>query len=181
MILGLVGLVAGVAGSGMANEAAIKAGKQEQAFRRKQATAIRAEASQTAWNERENKERILSRATALAAASGAGVSDPTMVKILGDLEGEGAYREAVAVYQGEAQARLLEEMGDAAKQAGRDKADYYGAQGIASALQGASTLYSQYNTSSPNTSTVTNGTRNGVPAVVPGKTSTYTPRKLGYG
>ena len=145
MILGLVGLVAGVAGSGMANEAAIKAGKQEQAFRRKQATAVRAEASQTAWNERENKERILSRATALAAASGAGVSDPTMVKILGDLEGEGAYREAVAVYQGEAQAKLLEQMGDSAKQEGRDKADYYGAQGISSALQGASTLYSQYN------------------------------------
>ena len=150
MILGLVGMVASVAGSGMANQAAIKAGKQEQEFRRTQATAVRAEASQTAWNERENKQRILSRATALAAASGAGVSDPTMVKILGDLEGEGAYREAVAVYQGEAQARLLEDMGDAAKQAGRDKADYYGAQGIATALQGASTLYSQYN-STPGT------------------------------
>jgi hypothetical protein len=51
--------------------------------------------------EEKRKSRILqSRALAVAGASGAGVSDPTVFDIVSDLEGEGAYRAAVAMYEG---------------------------------------------------------------------------------
>jgi hypothetical protein len=69
-----------------------------------------------------------SRALALAAASGAGASDTTVVKLISDIAAEGAYRASVARYQGEERARKLRmgaktrrfegEMGLAAGEAG---------------------------------------------------------------
>lgn len=61
-----------------------------------------------AAEERRKKDLIASRALALAAAGG-GASDPTTVRILADIEGEGAYRESVALYEGKEEARTLRE------------------------------------------------------------------------
>ena len=47
-----------------------------------------------------------SRALALAAASGAGASDPTVMRIISDLDAEIAYRRGVALYEGAETARL---------------------------------------------------------------------------
>lgn len=53
------------------------------------------------------KARLVnSTALARAAASGAGASDPTVMAVLARTAGEGSYRAAVAMYEGEAQARL---------------------------------------------------------------------------
>lgn len=49
---------------------------------------------------------VNSAAIARAAASGAGASDPTVVNIIARTAGEGAYRQALALYEGEAQARM---------------------------------------------------------------------------
>ena len=49
---------------------------------------------------------VNSTALARAAASGAGASDPTVMAVLSRTAGEGAYRSALAMYEGEAQARL---------------------------------------------------------------------------
>lgn len=49
---------------------------------------------------------VNSAALARAAASGAGASDPTVMAVLARTKGEGAYRQALAMYEGEAQARL---------------------------------------------------------------------------
>ncbi len=49
---------------------------------------------------------VSSSALAKAAASGAGASDPTVMGIISRTVGEGAYRASVAMYEGEAQARL---------------------------------------------------------------------------
>lgn len=50
---------------------------------------------------------VASRAQAVAAASGGGASDATVVNLISRIKGEGAYRGMVAVYQGEEQARKL--------------------------------------------------------------------------
>ena len=50
---------------------------------------------------------ITSRALAVAAASGGGASDPTVVNTIADVAAEGAYRRALALYHGEAAARVL--------------------------------------------------------------------------
>ena len=49
---------------------------------------------------------VISDALAKAAASGAGASDPTVMSIIARTAGEGAYRAQMAMYEGEAQARL---------------------------------------------------------------------------
>lgn len=58
--------------------------------------------------EEERKAGLLaSRAIAVAASSGGGVSDPTIVNLLARTKGEGVYRASVALYEGEAKARQL--------------------------------------------------------------------------
>jgi hypothetical protein len=105
---------------------------------------------------------MASRALALSAAGGGGTNDPTVVNIIGDIEGEGAYRQAVALYQGEQNALRLQEGArisraegnnaiDAARQQG--KALDYQAAGYAA--QGISSMYSKYSQNQPKLSTGT--------------------------
>lgn len=49
---------------------------------------------------------VNSTALARAAASGAGASDPTVLAVMARTSSEGAYRQALALYEGEAQARI---------------------------------------------------------------------------
>lgn len=53
-----------------------------------------------------NTQVVNSLALARAAASGGGASDPTVLNILAQTSGESAYRKSLAMYEGEAQARL---------------------------------------------------------------------------
>ncbi len=48
-----------------------------------------------------------SRALAVAASSGGGASDPTVVNLLAQNAADGAHRKAVALYEGDDQARTL--------------------------------------------------------------------------
>lgn len=56
--------------------------------------------------EDRNTRLVNSAAVARAAASGAGASDPTVVNLISRTAGEGAFRKAAALYQGESAARL---------------------------------------------------------------------------
>ena len=88
-----------------------------------------------------------SRAIAVAAASGAGTSDPTVINLMARNAGEGAYHASVALYQGEDTARKLRAgaaserySGAVAAALGRsaEKASYFGMAG--SLFQGGSML-----------------------------------------
>jgi len=73
-------------------------------------------AAQRAAQEEKRRSRVLqSRAMAVAGASGGGVSDPTIVDIVSDLEGEGAYRAALATYEGDQRSRNLRNAASAAR------------------------------------------------------------------
>src|SRR5688572_16098433 len=83
-----------------------------------QATA----ASHRTAAEETRKARLLqSRAQAVAAASGAGASDPTVADIIGDIAGEGQYRSMLAIYEGEEKARALRGRGEAVRREGRSR------------------------------------------------------------
>ncbi len=56
---------------------------------------------------------LTSRALAVAAASGGGASDPTVVNLMSGIAAEGAYRKAVALYRGDEEARSLEQRAEA--------------------------------------------------------------------
>lgn len=60
-----------------------------------------------ASEERRQANLVASRALAVAASSGGGVNDPTMIRVIANARGEGAVRAANALYEGEARARQL--------------------------------------------------------------------------
>lgn len=78
--------------------------EQEGEKRAGQAIAI---SQRQAGEERRQANYEASRALAVAAASGGGVSDPTIVRLIANVKGEGAYRASVALYEGETKARQL--------------------------------------------------------------------------
>lgn len=100
--------------------AQISRGYAEQAIAKRRQAADEFEAKQQEQSAEESvgagmrnaQDEVLrakyvnSLALARAAASGAGASDPTVMAVLSKTAGEGAYRSALAMYEGEAQARL---------------------------------------------------------------------------
>jgi hypothetical protein len=151
-------------GQGLAEIAEFEAQQLERNAITEIATAQRA-----AGEERRRAGIAESRALALAAASGGGASDPTVVRIMSELSGEGAYRSAVALYEGEERARQMLLGAEARRIEGR-----YGLEGgLASArayqtiatgslLTGAGkigmTLYDKYGGLGPNAEPRTNTT-----------------------
>lgn len=96
------------------NTAAAEGAAQQQALnyqaRQKevQAGQERAAAQRNAIGRRKEAELASSRGLAVAAASGGGAMDPTVVDLLGDIEGEGEYRALMEMYGGEQAGRNLE-------------------------------------------------------------------------
>jgi hypothetical protein len=62
---------------------------------------------------------LTSRALAVAAAGGGGASDPGVVSAIAGIAGEGAYRQALALYGGDERARDLRSAADSAEYRGR--------------------------------------------------------------
>lgn len=131
-----------------------------------QAGQVVAASQRDALEEKRKADLAASRAIALAAASGGGVSDPTVVNIIAGLKGEGAYRSAVAIYRGADQARKLR-MGASAKryegavaeEGATMEAASYETLAVASAFQTAgslaepvSSLYKKYGGGGPTSS-----------------------------
>lgn len=102
------GTLASAAGTLMGGATAQAAADAEAAQMRQAAGQSRATAQQEAIQERRRAELAQSRALALAAASGGGASDPTVVNTVGALEREGEYNALSALYEGEERARGLD-------------------------------------------------------------------------
>lgn len=68
----------------------------------------RAMSQREAMEERRQARLLNSRALAVAAASGGGTDDPTVVNLMADIEGEGEYRALSSLYSGETSARGME-------------------------------------------------------------------------
>lgn len=120
-----VSTVGTLAGAGSQAAAAESEGKAQKAMAEYQARQLRYKAGQErassqkqAINERRRARLAGSRARAVAAASGGGASDPTVMDILATLRGEGEYNAQSALYEGEESARGLEAQASAAEASG---------------------------------------------------------------
>lgn len=89
-------------------------GRMRRRIAKQQATQVVASAQRQALNERKNAELLASRAIAVAAAGGGGADDNTVTNIVADIDAEGAYRAAVAMYEGETEAANLRYQGELA-------------------------------------------------------------------
>lgn len=109
-------------------------------------------AGQQNAREEERKARLVaSRAVAVAAAGGGGVTDPTVAKIIADIDGEGSYRAGVALYRGEDEARVQRQKATAARyegavaeESGRMQRRAYNMQAAASAAESAQSMFGKY-------------------------------------
>lgn len=123
---------------------------------RQNAGQAQAASQRTAISQDRNTRYILSQGLAQAAASGGGASDPTVVNAFAQLAGEGAYRRAVALYEGDEKARALNDQADATEYSGQlglyagqqsQSASNFAA--VGSLVQGGASLYSKYASSQP--------------------------------
>lgn len=88
---------------------------------RDRGNAAQAEAQRQAALEDRNAKLVASRALAVAAASGGGASDPTVLNVIAGIAQEGAYRKSVALYQGDDRARVMRMQATARQIEGRSK------------------------------------------------------------
>lgn len=108
-----------------------------------QAGQDRASSQRAAMEQRRQARLLQSRALARAAATG-GASDPTVVNILANLEGEGEYRALTALYEGEERARNSEMQADARRREAKNAKKAGLIQAGGQVLQGAATIYGRY-------------------------------------
>lgn len=126
--------------------------------------------------EQRQATLVASRALAVAAASGAGVSDPTMVRVIANARGEGAVRAATALYEGQARARQLRTeavlgrvSASEADLTGRETEAAYSIRSAGAVARESLSLYSKYGLDGPK------GDASLVGEMVPGQFSTVNP------
>lgn len=119
--------VAGLAGTMTSARAAEQQGQAAERSQQMQALALERQAREReAASQREAITRAkqtdvaASRAQAVAAASGGGATDPTVLDIVGDIEQQGAYNQASALYEGTTAARGLDEAAALARYRGSE-------------------------------------------------------------
>lgn len=69
----------------------------------------------------QRTKQLTARALAVAAASGGGASDPSVVKAISSIAGEGAYRKALTLYQGQEASRSMQNQADATEYRGKSQ------------------------------------------------------------
>ena len=141
-------LVAGVA---LGAKAARDRGKAEKASAFDQARQLehragvtRGASQRAAVRELDVAENIQSRALALAAASGAGVTNPTVLNIMADIQAEGEYRSLTQIFTGEDEARGMEAQAKSLRNTGVALARAGDFTAASTILSGVSTWHSRY-------------------------------------
>lgn len=145
----ILSTVVSAAGSIMSGNAANKAAKFEAAQMTQQAGQERAASQRQAIEQRRQAGLANSRVTAVAAASGAGATDASVLDIQGDNAATGEYNALSALYSGEEKARGLE-MGAVAKRyEGANAAQAGKMQAVGTILSSGKSLYDIYGNGGP--------------------------------
>ena len=161
--LTLAGSVMGYSGANKAASGARLAGARTAGARAFEAKQLRQNAGQevaasqrAALEERRQANLVASRQLALAAASGAGASDPTVVQMIARTAREGSYRASVALYGGEERARQLrmaaagkDYEGASALEGAEVQASAYKTAGVGELLKGGGSLFAKYGFGGP--------------------------------
>lgn len=114
-----------------------KAKKAEAKQLKRRAGLTRATAQRLGAEERREARYVMSAARARAAAGGGGVSDPTVVNILADIEARGEYNALVRNWEGEEEAIGLESAAKIAKREGKAAEIAGWTRGIATIMESA--------------------------------------------
>lgn len=108
------------------------------------ANQAQVEAQQQAQNERKRAKLVRSRALAVAGASGAGVSDPTVTDILSDIETEGEKNALDALWSGDYTASSLRAGAGARRRTGSAYRSAGYTSAATTALTGGTSFFEKY-------------------------------------
>lgn len=109
-----------------------------------QAGRTRASSQREAIEQRRQAKLVASRALTLAAASGGGADDPTIVNLIANTEGEGAYRAYTALYNGNEEALGLERQAQAKRKEAKTVKKVAWLKTAGSVISSGSTLADRY-------------------------------------
>jgi hypothetical protein len=116
-----------------------------------------ASSQRTAHEERRRAKLVESRALAVAAASGTDASSSGVMNLIANIAGEGAYRSAVALYEGEERAKQLRIegvmaswSGDTAAFAGRSRQAAHKLEAAGTIMSTMGSMYTKYARNTPN-------------------------------
>lgn len=129
----LLGSQTAAAGAELQGEAARNAAVYRAAQLRRNAQLARAGAQGDAFEVQRQTDALQSTLRARAAASGGGVSDPTVVALAGQIAQRGALGALTSMFKGETEATGLEDTAKAAEYTGQ--AEYQGSQIKAAGLR----------------------------------------------
>ena len=160
-----IGTVVSVIGSIQQMRAQKVAAAQQQAIADAQAQSMEQQAGQeraasqrAAIQAREEGKLVQSRAQAIAAASGAGSLDPSIINITGGIDTETELRAQTALFEGEERGRGLEHQADIARATGSLRAQQHESQAQqalftagGTLLSGGADLYDKYSPKSKTT------------------------------
>jgi hypothetical protein len=104
----------------------------------------KAAAQRNAFEERRKARLVSSRAQAVAAASGSGASDPTVLNIMGDITRQGEYNALTALYNGDVQAHDQRFAAQTRRASGAMAQSAADTQALSTVLSGAASLYDRY-------------------------------------
>lgn len=120
--------------------------RQVAAARDAEANAAQAEAQREMLIEKRKARNLMSRARAVAAASGAGASDPTVNTLLEDIEAQGEVNALNALLSGNSLARGLRSGAGTARREARAYSRAGTMRAASTALDGATSWYAKYGT-----------------------------------
>lgn len=108
-VTGGIGTIAQASAAQQQAEAQARAQDMQAAAEERQAREREAASQRDAIERGKQADLVLSRQQAVAASSGAGATDPTVLQIMGNTAQTGAYQSAAAIYEGTAAAQSLDE------------------------------------------------------------------------
>ena len=143
--IAIAGTALSAYGERRAGQSAYKASKFEAAQLQQQAQEDLAVSQRKALEiDRQGRLRA-SKALAIAAASGAGATDPTVMNLMATYAGETEYEKMVALYEGESAAGYKSLLAESTRQTGRERKQAGRIAGLSTALSGGTSLYAKYN------------------------------------
>lgn len=147
--------IASAFGTLAAGASADDAARMEQIQYNQVANAAAATSEREAQNIQLSGKLIQSRQQAVAAASGAGATDPTVLAVQGETARETMYNTLSKIWEGQTEAQNLRYAGQVARYQGKQQLMASGFDALSSLAQGGKTLFDRYGGKMPGAEAVT--------------------------
>jgi hypothetical protein len=158
--MGLIGGLISAAGSIVGGIAANNQAKAQAKALEVRAGEERAVSQREAIRRAKEAKLVMSRGQAVAASSGGGAADTSVVNLMADIGREGKYQSGVALYEGETRGRGLEFDARIRRMEGK-QALFAGFIGGASSILNGFSNFSQYSYSPPPSRTMPSASAGG--------------------